>query len=303
MNRGQSLTRDTAFFQLYGLIYKGVRQTVPAFLNHAKLIHIFVSAGTGLLYQTRYPVCTCQAILLNVFESTPAGKNMKNTKILVIEDEEDIQNLLLMNLESAGYQVLVTDNGYDGLKIAREELPALILLDLMLPHMDGLEVCRRLKSDARLSSIKVIMLTAKGEEIDRIVGFELGADDYVVKPFSIRELLLRVKAIIRRGSTEEQQPDQIWKHEGLEFDAGAMQLSIDGQSVDLTATEIKLLAEFIQNQGKVLSRESLLNKVWGYEFEGYNRTVDTHIRRLRVKLGKYSEIIHTSRGLGYKLDV
>ncbi len=228
---------------------------------------------------------------------------MKKYKVLVIEDEEDIQNLLLLNLESAGYKVLVSDNGYDGLIIAREELPEVILLDLMLPHMDGLEVCRRLKSDARLRNIKVIMVTAKGEEVDRIVGFELGADDYVVKPFSIRELLLRVKAIIRRDVDDESQKDQIWKHEGLEFDSGAMQLSLDGKNIDLTATELRLLAEFIQNQGKVLSRESLLNKVWGYEFEGYNRTVDTHIRRLRVKLGKYSEIIHTSRGLGYKLDV
>ncbi|MFO7728913.1 MAG: response regulator transcription factor [Desulfonatronovibrio sp.] len=228
---------------------------------------------------------------------------MKKNKILVIEDEEDIQNLLLLNLESAGYKVMVSDNGYDGLKIAREELPDLIMLDLMLPHMDGLEVCRRLKSDSRLKKIKVLMVTAKGEEVDRIVGFELGADDYVVKPFSIRELLLRVKAIIRRDGGEDSKTIQAWKHEGLEFDFNAMHFTLDKKSISLTATEFKLLSEFIQNQGKVLSREYLLNNVWGYEFEGYNRTVDTHIRRLRVKLGRYCELIQTARGLGYKFDI
>jgi two-component system, OmpR family, phosphate regulon response regulator PhoB len=228
---------------------------------------------------------------------------MKKSKVLVIEDEEDIQNLLLLNLESAGYKVLVADNGYDGMNIAREELPDLILLDLMLPHMDGLEICRRLKSDAKLKDIKVMMVTAKGEEIDRIVGFELGADDYVVKPFSVRELLLRVKAIIRREAEESAGARQVWKHEGLEFDFAAMQFKLDGKNISLTATELKLLAEFIQNQGKVLSREYLLNNVWGYEFEGYNRTVDTHIRRLRVKMGRYADLIHTSRGLGYKFDI
>lgn len=227
---------------------------------------------------------------------------MQKIKVLVIEDEEDIQNLLLLNLEAAGYKVLLTDNGYDGLRIAQEELPQVILLDLMLPHMDGLEVCRRLKSSAKLRDIRVIMVTAKGEEVDRIVGFELGADDYVVKPFSIRELLLRVKAIVRRDSNEEDSARQVWKFEGLEFDFAAMQFKLDGKNINLTATELKLLAEFIQNHGKVLSRENLLNNVWGYEFEGYNRTVDTHVRRLRIKLGRYSDIIHTSRGLGYKFD-
>lgn len=227
---------------------------------------------------------------------------MQKNRVLVIEDEEDIRNLLLLNLESAGYKVSVTDNGFDGLKIAKEELPELILLDLMLPHMDGLEMCRRLKSDSRLRQIKVLMLTAKGEEIDRIVGFELGADDYVVKPFSIRELLLRIKAVIRRDKSTEEEDGSIWKHGEMEFDFSAMQFRLDGKNVNLTATELKLLAEFIQNQGKVLSRENLLNNVWGYKFDGYNRTVDTHIRRLRIKLGKYADSVHTSRGLGYTFD-
>ncbi|SDB45148.1 two-component system, OmpR family, phosphate regulon response regulator PhoB [Desulfonatronum thiosulfatophilum] len=228
---------------------------------------------------------------------------MLTNKVLVIEDEEDIQNLLLLNLESSGYKVFVTDNGFDGLKVAREELPEVILLDLMLPHMDGLEMCRRLKSDPKLKQIKVLMLTAKGEEVDRIVGFELGADDYVVKPFSIRELLLRIKALIRRDKPVENGEGKIWKHEGMEFDFAAMQFRLDGKNMNLTATELKLLAEFIQNQGKVLSRESLLNNVWGYKFEGYNRTVDTHIRRLRIKLGRYAHLIHTSRGLGYTFEL
>ncbi|WP_291319632.1 response regulator transcription factor [Desulfonatronospira sp.] len=227
---------------------------------------------------------------------------MKKSKILVIEDEEDIQNLLHINLEAAGYRVFFTDNGYDGLRIAKEEQPEIIILDLMLPHMDGLEVCRRLKKDDRLKHIMVIMLTAKSEEMDRVVGFELGADDYVVKPFSIRELLLRIKAVLRREDRSDLSSERIWKHKGLEFDFEAMEFKVDGVNVSLTATEMKLLQELIQNEGRVLSRERLLNNVWGYEFEGYARTVDTHVRRLRAKLEPYSDLIQTARGLGYKLS-
>ncbi len=228
---------------------------------------------------------------------------MKKHKILIVEDEEDIQNLLVINLESEGYKVLVTDNGYDGLKIAKEETPDLIILDLMLPEMDGLEVCRRLKSDEQLRDIMVIMVTAKSEEVDRVVGFELGADDYVVKPFSIRELLLRIRAVLRREAKTESGQKKVWKHEGLEFDFQALQLKKDGKYIGLTATELKLLAEFIQNQDRVLTRETLLNNVWGYEFEGYARTVDTHVRRLRSKLESYSDLIQTVRGLGYKFSI
>ncbi len=227
---------------------------------------------------------------------------MKESRILVIEDEEDILNLLQINLESAGYQVFSADNGYDGLKMAREKSPDLILLDLMLPQMDGLEVCRRLKSDEKLKKIMIIMLTAKSEEIDRVVGFELGADDYVIKPFSIRELLLRVRAVLRRDLNEKIEKQEAWKFKGMEFDFEAMELKIDNRFIDLTATEIKLLEEFIRNEGRMLSRESLLNNVWGYEFDGYARTVDTHIRRLRAKLDVYADIIQTVRGLGYKFS-
>ncbi len=227
---------------------------------------------------------------------------MKESRILVIEDEEDILNLLQINLESAGYQVFSADNGFDGLKMAREKSPDLILLDLMLPQMDGLEICRRLKSDEKLKKIMIIMLTAKSEEIDRVVGFELGADDYVVKPFSIRELLLRVRAVLRRDLNEKIERQETWKFKGMEFDFEAMELRIDGRFIELTATEIKLLGEFIRNEGRMLSRESLLNNVWGYEFDGYARTVDTHIRRLRSKLEVYADIIQTVRGLGYRFS-
>ena len=227
---------------------------------------------------------------------------MKNKKILVIEDDKDIQNLLHLNLEAAGYKVLIAGSGYDGLKIARQDLPDLILLDLMLPHMDGLEVCRRLKSDDKLKGIIIIMLTARSEEVDRVVGFELGADDYVVKPFSVRELLLRIKAVLRREDRSHLSADKVWKRNGIEFDFEAMEFRIDNRALSLTATEIRLLSEFLRNEGRVLDREKLLNNVWGYEFEGYARTVDTHIRRLRSKLERYADLIQTVRGLGYKFS-
>ncbi len=219
-------------------------------------------------------------------------------KILVVEDEIDICNLLAINLESEGFRVLKTYNGEDGLKTAQAEKPDLVILDLMLPGMDGLKVCKTLKGDGKTESIPILMLTAKGEEVDRVVGFELGADDYVVKPFSVREVMLRIKAILKRNSGEES--GRYWVFKGLKVDAESMFCSVDGEDMQLTATEFKLLSHLVQNRGRVLSREHLLDKVWGYEFEGYARTVDTHIRRLRVKLGQYAGFIHTIRGIGYR---
>ena len=223
------------------------------------------------------------------------------TKILIVEDEPDILNLLNLNLVQAGFGVILADNGLDALKLAQEKLPDLIILDLMLPAMDGLEVCRQIKGLDETRHIPVLMLTARGEEVGRIVGFELGADDYVVKPFSVRELILRIKAILRRKIGEQTEKNSLWKVKGLEFDRDKMQFKVDGQLVKLTSTEFKLLSELIDAQGKILSREKLLDRVWGYDFAGYARTVDTHIRRLRIKMGPYADIIETVRGMGYKI--
>jgi len=224
---------------------------------------------------------------------------MSKPNVLVVEDDSDILNLLKYNLQSAGFDVLASDNGYDGLAVAKGKLPDLIVLDLMLPGLDGLEVCRELKRSAETKNIPVIILTARGDEIDRIVGLELGADDYVVKPFSPREFMLRVKAVLRR-STADESGVSIWQDGSLRVDMAAHKASIDGDEMELTATEFKLLVELIRNKGKVQTRDQLLDKVWGYQFEGYARTVDTHVRRLRQKLGIYSERVETVRGVGYR---
>jgi two-component system phosphate regulon response regulator PhoB len=194
---------------------------------------------------------------------------------------------------------LTAQEGYEALSVAKNHLPQLIILDLMLPGLDGFEVCKELKRSPVTKDIPVLMLTAKGEEVDRIVGLELGADDYVVKPFSPRELILRVRAILRRHAPEEKSITR-WRRDGLVVDLDAHRISVDNAETNLTATEFRLLAELISNVGKVLTRDTLLDKVWGYQFDGYARTVDTHIRRLRRKLGPYAEWIETVRGVGYR---
>jgi DNA-binding response OmpR family regulator len=226
---------------------------------------------------------------------------MQKETILVVEDDVDILNLLRFNLEAAGYDVLLSTDGYEGMNLARKRRPDMIILDIMLPGIDGFEVCKDLKRSKETEGIPVIMLTARGEEVDRIVGLELGADDYVVKPFSPRELMLRVKAILKRsvpGETDAQRP--LWKKEGLSVDMEAHRVMVDEVDIELTATEFKLLVELVHRQGRVLTRDQLLNRVWGYEFEGYARTVDTHIRRLRQKLGPYAGFVETVRGVGYR---
>lgn len=224
---------------------------------------------------------------------------MTKTKILVVEDELDILQLIAHNLKSADFDVLTAQEGYEALSVAKNHLPQLIILDLMIPGLDGFEVCKELKRSPVTKDIPVLMLTARGEEVDRIVGLELGADDYVVKPFSPRELILRVRAILRRHAPEEKSITR-WQRDGLAVDLDAHRLSVDNAETSLTATEFRLLAELISNVGKVLTRDTLLDKVWGYQFDGYARTVDTHIRRLRQKLGPYAEWIETVRGVGYR---
>jgi DNA-binding response OmpR family regulator len=190
-------------------------------------------------------------------------------------------------------------DGASGLERAKKERPSLIILDLMLPEMDGKDVCRALKSNPLTQSIPILILTAKGEEVDRVIGLELGADDYVTKPFSPRELVLRVKAILRRKEAPDEREKTIQVGDLL-VDIDRHQVSLKKKPILLTSTEFKLLVELITNKGRVQTRERLLDKVWGYTYEGYARTVDTHIRRLREKLGPLGNSIETIRGVGYR---
>ncbi len=218
--------------------------------------------------------------------------------VLVVEDEKDIRQLLAFSFKNEGFEVLEADNGNRALEMATAKQPDVILLDIMLPGLDGLGVCRALQRDARTESIPVIMLTAKGEEVDRIVGFELGAMDYVVKPFSMRELILRVRAVLRRNVTA---PEVASLHCGeIRLNTASHAVQVHDKPIELTFTEFRLLEDLMRNQGRVRSREQLLDSVWGYSFEGYGRTVDTHVRRLRSKLGDEAERIETVRGVGYR---
>jgi phosphate regulon transcriptional regulator PhoB len=218
-------------------------------------------------------------------------------KILIIEDETDVADLLALNLRKAGYTVSTAADGASGLQKARDDRPDFIILDLMLPKMSGLEVCRILKSDTATSQIPILMLTAKAEEVDRIVGLEFGADDYVTKPFSPREIVLRIRAILRRGETA----DESLKAGPISIDAARHEVRVNGKPVHLTSLEFKLLRTLMQRHGRVQDRDRLLNEVWGYESVIDTRTVDTHVRRLREKLGKAGDAIETVRGFGYRL--
>jgi two-component system phosphate regulon response regulator PhoB len=226
---------------------------------------------------------------------------MKPTKkILIIEDEPDVIDLLALPLRKTGeFNVSTASDGVAGLRKAREEAPALIILDLMLPKMSGLEVCKVLKSDPSTRDIPIIMLTAKAEEVDRIVGLEFGADDYVTKPFSPREMILRIKAIIRRRTGET--TDEKLTAGAIAVDPSRHQVTVGGKPVRLTSVEFKLLTMLLRRPGRVQTRDRLLSEVWGYESVIDTRTVDTHVRRLREKLGKAANSIETVRGFGYRL--
>ena len=219
-------------------------------------------------------------------------------KILVIEDEADIQQVLEYNLRDKGHKVVVAGRGDDGLRAAREKKPDLVLLDLMLPDMSGTEVCRQIKADPALRGTQVVILTAKGEEIDRVVGFELGADDYVVKPFSVRELLLRIRAILRRAQPLEEEREEL-SFGALKIDTEGHRVWVDGDETALTAIEFKLLLTLLSRKGRVQTRERLLDEVWGIQADITTRTVDTHVKRLRQKLGNAGSYIETRRGVGY----
>jgi len=218
-------------------------------------------------------------------------------KILIVEDESDVADLLEMGLRKAGFKTTTAGDGAAGLQKARDNRPDFIILDLMLPKMSGLEVCRILKGDTATAHIPILMLTAKAEEIDRIVGLEFGADDYVTKPFSPREVTLRIRAILRRGEKQE----EMLQAGPISIDPGRHHVRVNGKRVHLTSLEFKLLRTLIQRRGRVQDRDKLLNEVWGYESVIDTRTVDTHVRRLREKLGKAGNAIETVRGFGYRL--
>ena len=223
-------------------------------------------------------------------------------KVIIIEDERDLAELLAFNLQKEGWQTLIAPDGKTGLDLVTSELPDMVILDLMLPEISGTEVCKLLRKQESTSSIPVIMVTAKGEEIDRVVGFEVGADDYLVKPFSTRELLLRIKAVRRRTSPAST-GEKLLSRGALTVDTERHRVVVAGQEISLTSTEFKLLLTLAERPGRLQSRERLLQDVWGYSSDADTRTVDTHITRLRTKLGEAGEMIRTVRGFGYKLEV
>ena len=220
-------------------------------------------------------------------------------RILVVDDEPDTVELIEYNLRNAGFEVLVAYNGQEALQRARREQPDLIALELMLPEVDGLAVCKILRRDPMTAEIPILMCTARASEMDRIVGLEVGAEDYLTKPFSPRELVLRIKNLLKRTQPIAARGEQI-RVEGLLIDLPRHRVEVEGQPVGLTATEFKLLVTLAQRMGRVQTREVLLRDVWGYDHWVDTRTVDTHIRRLREKLGPAARWIETVRGVGYR---
>ena len=221
--------------------------------------------------------------------------------IYIVEDEPDIREALTYNFKKEGFNTFEFSNGDDCLQAINKKKPDVLILDIMLPGISGLDVCREIRSDEALSNIAIIMLTAKGEEIDRIVGFELGADDYVTKPFSVRELILRVKVILKKQK-ESSQNGGIINIGPISINHDAHEVKINDEEVILTALEFKLLDHLLRRKGRVQTRDQLLGDVWGYSSEVTTRTVDTHIKRVREKLGVTGDLIQTIRGVGYRFN-
>ena len=224
-----------------------------------------------------------------------------DAKILIVEDERDIVDLLRYNLQTAGFETDYVRNGADALHQVVEKAPDLILLDLMLPEVDGMIVCRLLKNDPRTKNIPIVMVTAKTEEKDRVAGLELGADDYITKPFSPREVVLRVSAVLRRiqAGKQAENTERIETH-GITIDLDKHQVLIESGPIDLTATEFKLITLFARSPGRVFTRDTLMDVIWGQDYYGIDRTVDTHVSRLRRKLGEFGNHIETVHGVGYR---
>ena len=221
-------------------------------------------------------------------------------KVFIVEDEPDLRDTLQYNFENEGFKVKSFPNGESFLETIKNDKPNLVILDLMLPGISGLDVCRDLRMNEVNENVAVVMLTAKSEEIDRIVGFELGADDYVTKPFSVRELILRVKVLLKKRSDDLDQ--NLLEFGPIAMNLDAHDVSVEGKNILLTALEFKLLKHLLKRKGRVQTRDQLLGDVWGYSSEVTTRTVDTHIKRLREKLGKPGELIQTIRGVGYRFN-
>ena len=225
---------------------------------------------------------------------------MPKESILIVEDEKNIAKLIRYNLEKDGYECYMAKSGEDGLEILKKHAIDLVILDIMLPGIDGFEVCRTIKQSARLKNIPVIILTAKGEEVDRIVGLELGADDYMVKPFSPRELILRIKAILKRGKTEPLKKDMLNAGD-ISVNIPSHKVTVKNKEIELTRMEFKLLTTLMERRGRLQDRDTLLNDVWNIDTMINTRTIDTHIKKIREKLGhKAGNMIETVRGMGYR---
>jgi two-component system phosphate regulon response regulator PhoB len=222
-----------------------------------------------------------------------------SAQILVVDDEPDLLELVRFNLAQAGYAVVTASTGAEAIEELRRGAPDLVILDLMLPDVSGTELCRRIRADASLAALPIIMLTAKSEEVDRVVGFELGADDYVTKPFSPRELSLRVKAVLRRQS-EPAAASAPLERGPLRVDSEAHRCEVAGVEIRLTAKEFSLLQTLMERPGRVMTRERVLDEVWGSDITVTARTIDTHVKRLREKLGEAGPLIETVRGVGYR---
>jgi DNA-binding response OmpR family regulator len=228
--------------------------------------------------------------------SRTAGK-----KILVVEDEADILHLVTLYLEKEGFRLYTAGTGVQALKLVKEERPDLIILDLMLPELDGLEVCKKIRMNADTAMIPILMLTAKAEESDTVIGLELGADDYVTKPFSPKALVARVKALLRRMDRSAGEAQAIHRYNSLVIDLSRHEVKVQDREIQLTAKEFGLLEHLVRNMGRVLTRDVLLNAVWGYDYYGTTRTVDVHVRRLKQKIPLLHDAIVSVKSLGYKL--
>ncbi len=224
---------------------------------------------------------------------------MPKQKILIVEDERDLAEVLTYNLTKEGYEVLTASDGKEGLQRAQLNQPDLVVLDLMLPVMDGLEVCRQIRSDSRTQGIRVLMLTARSEDVDEIVGFNMGADDYVTKPFKVKPLVHRIKALLRRGSDTDSESEIIVAH-GVEVDRVNHVAKCSDEELLLTPTEFRLLWTFVRQPGRPFSRHELMDTSRGEDANALERTIDVHIRALRQKLGNQSGLIETVRGIGYR---
>ncbi len=224
---------------------------------------------------------------------------MTTQTILIIEDEPSLVEVLTYNLEKEGFEVLTANNGRDGLERARSALPDLVILDLMLPLVDGLQVCSQLRSDPRTQNIRVLMLTARSEETDEVVGFNVGADDYVTKPFKVRPLIHRIKALLRRNEKSKSETSVLSVH-GVEIDKASFEVKVDGTELELTRTEFRLLWTLMRQPGRSFSRLELMDSSRGMDANALERTIDVHVRALRKKMGKPGDLIETVRGIGYR---